>query len=860
MKTLPILLGFLFFASPLFGQFESVNQDFGIYVLHEDTEWGNGASFYDYNHDGWDDLTTANGDSAIQFFQNDGTGNLIEVELDLPEIQYAQVKAVVWVDYDNDGDSDLFFSQYGGRLYLLNNDGNLSFTDVTAEVGISTASYNYYGVAFGDVNKDGHLDFYISKYYNPSINPQSEFSSVFYLNTGNGTFVDNTIAAGLFQSPSPSFQSVFFDYNADGYLDIYIIVDRAMWPNELFINNGNGTFTEVSDLLGAAVGVDSMCASPGDYDNDLDLDLYLADGSIGNVLLQNNFPNNFQNRASSMGVTVNKICWGSNWLDVDNDGWQDLFVSTTVGLFTSAPNVLLKNNGPNGFTEMSQVWGIGTDNSPSMCNVIGDFNNDGNFDYYNNNNYPSYSDLWLSSTSTNNFISLTFEGTVSNKDAVGTVAEVFFNGMQNIRLKQFGESYLAQNSGKEIVGLGSASIVDSLIIKWPSGLTDKYFNIIANDHYHFIEGQSTPEPFELIASDLTICPSQQIILDGGEAAQWLWNTGYDQRYLTVTEPGTYQVQVTNEFGLSYLTNTIVIESQAAPSVSIEMTNPTCSGYTNGSIELSFTYEENTLIYLNNEVTSNLISNLGAGTYEYQVISQSGCLTSDQVSLVEPSALSAEFSITQPMCSSNFGLVEVTDITGGIEPYTTDFLGIDPTSIPAGDYLFLVIDNQGCPFVGNYEIIAPLPLELTVTTTPQIDDLPGTISFSSVGGTGVIQYLLDDQPITEVNTIEAQTGTHFITAIDENGCSVTNEVFVGFEVGIESFNQTFSIQPNPASTEMTVVVDSDLISQSIEVFSATGQLIYSKKINSFSSKIDCSKWSEGIYVLSIGNQQQKLIIQ
>jgi len=860
MKSYILMFGIVFLSLLTNAQFDLVSQEMGVTVLHEGTDWGNGASFFDFNHDGWDDLTTANGDSTLQFFQNNGAGTLVELEINLPINDFAQVKAIVWVDYDNDGDSDLFISQYGGRLYLLNNLGNLNFTDVTAEAGISTGIYNYYGVSFGDVNKDGYLDFYISKYYNPAVNPQAEYSSVFYMNTGTGAFVDMTTASGLFQSPSPSFQSVFFDYNKDGYLDLFIIVDRVMWPNELFVNNGNGTFTEVSDLMGASVGIDSMCANLGDYDNDLDLDIYITDGVIGNVLLQNNYPNNFQNRAASAGVTVNKICWGSNWLDADNDGWQDLFVATTIGLFTDAPNIILKNNSQDGFSDMSQAWGIGTDNSPSMCNVIGDINNDGYFDYYNNNNYPSYSELWQSETGENNFVSMTFEGTISNRDAVGTEAIVYFNNTHNLRLKQFGESYLAQNSGKEIVGVGSAEIIDSIIIHWPSGLVNKYFDLLPNNQYHFIESQSGFQQNELSTMDFTICPNQEIILDGGEGESWLWNNGYDGRFLSITEPGTYQVQITDQTGIVYLTNEINITEQQPPVTVVTSFNPTCFNYSNGWVEFEYTYEENTLLYFNNEVILNSSSNLEAGIYEYALISQSGCSVSGVVELTEPEEFYADYVITEPACANDLGQIEILNVAGGTPPYFTDFFGQDPSSVPQGDYTFLILDNQGCPFVGEYQILSPESILLDLSSSPQIDDAPGLININAVGGTGNLEYFLNGESIGNSSSIEVLTGTYTITVVDENGCSLTDEIEVGFEVSVSEIENQIILYPNPASNEFTLELQSSEVSKELFVYSAQGKLVYSKKINSFKTNVDASNWSEGIYLLKIGDEQKMLIKQ
>jgi hypothetical protein len=841
-------------------QFEMISQSMDIYVKHENTEWGNGASFYDFNRDGWDDLTTANGDSAIQFFVNDGSGILVELDLTLPITITHHVIAIIWVDYDNDKDSDLFITQYGGRLFLLQNVGQLVFTDVTESVGLPITEYKYYGASFADVNEDGYLDFYVSKYYNPLNNPQMEFSSMFFLGNENGTFTNETISAGLLQPPSPSFQPVFFDYDQDGYLDLFIIIDRSFWPNELFRNNGDGTFTEVSDLMDADIGIDSMCANVGDFDNDLDYDIYVTDGPTGNVLLKNNYPLPYVNISEDENLEINQSCWGSLWIDVENDGWQDLFVGTTVGLFTSAQNRFFKNNGGENFSEATTEFGLLGDISPTMCTTMGDINNDGYYDYFNNNNDPFFSDLWRNSGGTNNYIALSFEGVFSNKDAVGTNVKAYFGGNQAMRLKQFGESYIAQNSGKEIFGLGTNELVDSLVIEWPNGLVEKYYNVVPNHFYHLIEGNAPIQTFQVVSNDTSICPGETIVLDGGEGLAWEWNNGITTRFLDVTEPGTYQVLVTDINGIVYQTNEITIVSQDLPVVEISTYNPTCSDYSNGIIQFEYTYEENTLLFLNDEVVFNTVSNLPAGTYNYSIISQSGCSSSGEIILQDPPLVFANYQTTDGQCADSFGQLVINDISGGIPPYTTDFFGLNPNEIPDGNHLFLVLDSQGCPFVGEFEIQIPEPIQVVTSSTPQIGDVLGQISIETSGGYGVLEYFLNGISIGNSSTIDAPSGIHTITVVDQNGCSTSIQIEVGFEISVEENNVVLDLYPNPASSIITLQTSSAEISNNLLVYSSTGSLILNQKINSFKTNIDISNWSEGIYLVRLGDQQSMLIKQ
>jgi hypothetical protein len=509
---------------------------------------------------------------------------------------------------------------------------------------------------------------------------------------------------------------------------------------------------------------------------------------------------------------------------------------------------------------MSSEYGFGNDNSPSMCSVIGDIDNDGYFEIFNNNNDPFFSDLWKHAGGTNNYLGLTLEGTISNRDAVGTSVKAYYGGMQAIRLKQFGEAYIAQNSGKEIFGLGTTETVDSLVIQWPNGLVERYYNLVSNQFYHFIEGNATSQIFQLISSETTLCPGQTIILDAGEASSYLWNDGTTDRYNYVSEPGDYQVEITDQNGIVYLTNLISIVEQAPPFIEVTSASPTCNGYSNGSISFDYSYEENTLLYFNDQVIFENMSNLTAGEYSYSLISQSGCYTNGVVVLNEPEMVHAEFNTYNPQCADNFGKIEVFNITGGTAPYSIDYFEQDPEALSEGENAFLVLDNQGCPFVGEYEIVAPETISLELSSSPQVGEISGEIYISANGGTGALEFFLNGESIGNNNTVEALTGNYTITAVDENGCEVTSDILVGFEVLVNEIESQLSCYPNPISNQFTIEIGSLDISEQLFVFSAQGKLVFSEKINSFKTKVDASNWSEGIYLLKIGNEQKLLIKQ
>jgi hypothetical protein len=318
--------------------------------------------------------------------------------------------------------------------------------------------------------------------------------------------------------------------------------------------------------------------------------------------------------------------------------------------------------------------------------------------------------------------------------------------------------------------------------------------------------------------------------------------------------------VTDQNGIIYLSNQISFSEQIQPTTEITSYNPTCFNYSNGLIQFDYSYEENTLLYLNNEVIFNTGENLFAGIYNYSIISQSGCSTSGVVILEEPEEVVAEFTSENPLCHDGLGQIEITSINGGSTPYLTDYFGLNPGSIPSGEYTFLIVDSQGCPFVGEYQIISPESIQLELSSSPQIDDSPGLISINAFGGTGSLEYFLNGESIGNIGSVEILTGTYLITVVDENGCSYSEEIEVGFEVSVDEIENQFTFYPNPATEEFTLEVRSSDLSKSLFVYSAQGKLVLAEKINSFITNIDASNWSEGIYLLKIGDEQKMLIKQ
>ena len=451
---------------------------------------GGGISFVDFDNDGWDDITLGTEDGQPVLFFKNINGSFAEVFPNL-EDDSTQNKQVIWVDYDNDGDKDLYVSGYQTPNKLYRNDGNLNFSNVTLESGLSFFGINNFGATWGDYDNDGYLDIYLT------IRDIDEPNRL-YRNNGDGTFTDQSIFAGISQTGHLSFTASFFDYDKDGWLDLYEANDRNWTTNILYRNNGDGTFTDVSVASGAGLRMDAMSTTIGDYNNDGWLDIYITntfyiydEGEKGNVLLKNNGDGTFTNVAEVSGTIFNSTAWGAVFLDAENDRDLDLYVSGMFGVDEAPllPSAFYENLG-DGIFEIPSGAGFQNDTEESYSNAIGDINNDGFADIVVLNEQSNLF-LWQNLChlfNSNNWLKIKLQGTVSNKDGIGSYIEVHTASGSQYRYTVCGEGYLSQNSSSEFFGFGEETIVEYVKIKWLSGIEDIIYDVDVNQEISITEG------------------------------------------------------------------------------------------------------------------------------------------------------------------------------------------------------------------------------------------------------------------------------------------------------------------------------------------------------------------------------------
>lgn len=460
--------------------------------------FGAGLSLADIDGNGLQDITwcTAEGQTLDIFLQTD-SGFIPWLPQGLQSYIEA-ARSVYWVDYDNDGDKDLFTSFYtwypgfdfNPGVRLFRNDSFI-FTDVTEASGIIPDSGPSYASSWTDFNQDGYLDLHIS------VRQFGEDQhNRLYRNDGQGGFIDMTSEFGLQDYQGVSFQGLFFDSDGDGDSDLIVANDKTNTINKFYVNQNVDGFIDMSEESGVGINIDGMGVDVADTDGDGDLDVYMTNtgnGGLGemsgNAYFRNDGGNSFTHEGDYPFGTQVSTFWGCNFQDFDSDGDPDLF-AVNQGPTATTSVFMYENLGEGLYVDYP---GTAFDSVPGrhFGSAAADMNGDGRMDLAVLDMMEGKNRVWLNTQTAFNWVDVSLTGTVSNRDAIGVWLEVWNGESRQVDFTTCGNSYGGQDGDNHIFGLGEFESVDSLIIRWPSGFTNILYDIPANHHLNIKEDTSS---------------------------------------------------------------------------------------------------------------------------------------------------------------------------------------------------------------------------------------------------------------------------------------------------------------------------------------------------------------------------------
>ena len=520
--------------------FRHINGAEGAYHLPETL--GAGGAFFDADNDGNLDIYLVNSgywkesssgdETPSALYRNSGDGTFTDITMTAGvgnSGNYGQGAACA--DYDNDGDVDLYVTNFGVNvLYRNNSDG--TFTDVTALAGTGDPAWSS-SACFLDYNRDGHIDLFVVNYLVYSLDvpylPCGEdgiqtycHPSLFegapdtlYRNNGDGTFTDVSHEAGvggiggLFHGKGLGVVSA--DFNNDGAPDLYVASDDTR--NDFFYNNGDGTFSEISLLAGCAysfngVAQAGMGVATDDYNGDGWLDIFVTNLSYEtNALYRNNGDGTFTDVIYEAHLGKESylfVGFGTGFFDADNDGWRDIFIANghiidniedTHGVLTyRQPDQIFRNQGDGTFQEVSASAGdYFQSTAVSRGALFGDYDNDGDIDMLVTQSNGPVTLLRNETETQHNWIRIKTVGVISSRDGTGTRVTLTAGGHTQIQEINRGASYLSSHDGRLHFGLGVHTTVDRLEVRWQSGVVQVFENLLTNREHVISEFSDTPE-------------------------------------------------------------------------------------------------------------------------------------------------------------------------------------------------------------------------------------------------------------------------------------------------------------------------------------------------------------------------------
>lgn len=650
---------------------------------------GVAVSVVDMNGDGLDDIARMNSGHDL-YYELQKTGDKFD-SVHASNTGSSSAWSMVVGDVNNDGIRDVAVG-FNGSAKLVTAASNLSSFNL---VTLPHSSFFLQNMNFADINQDGWIDMW---------GCNDNALSAMWGNNGSGAYPDTTQFFNPATTPttdnSGNYGTIWTDFDNDGDIDFYVAHCRQSVNNsadgrrinQLFVNDGTNHFSDdVSGTYGLRDGGQTWTASFEDIDNDGDLDVVLTDYDVPARLLENDGSGHYTEITSGSGFVLDIMPIESKMEDFDNDGYVDILV-------TGDDARLFHNNHDHTFTLLSNVF----NNNNMESFALGDLNHDGQIDVY-----ASYSNIyttptsvddvvWLNNTNNgNHFITLDLQGTVSNRDGLGARVEVYGAWGKQIREVRSGESYGTTNSFMCHFGLGSATTVDSVIVRWPSHIVDKLYNRAADQFIKVVENTcSSPDNIITFNGPSVLCGGQSVVMNAPAGYAYLWSTGATTQSITVSTQGEYNVKVTSGACSSISKTFTVLQSpDETPAITALSATNFCEGDSvilSGPVASAYTWS--------NGATTQNVAIYQPGTYTLTIQGSCAQFTSAPITI---SSYPSHVTSVTPAATCDNGAVTLGAVATG-SPVWYDAATAGTVVGTGASYTTPVISNTTTYYVESHD--------------------------------------------------------------------------------------------------------------------------------------------------------------
>jgi hypothetical protein len=709
------------------------------------------TTIVDWNNDGMDDIIRLD-QGRYCYIEIQRTNNTFRTQY-MGDFGSGSQWAMCAADLDHNGYMDILAggSSPSIQIFMTNNAG----TGMTLQT-LPNSGFFLQNATFADINNDGWVDAFLC---------DDNAESHVYLNNGAGILTESSIinfdVTGT--DDSGNYGSVWTDFDNDGDFDLYIAKCRqgvnsptdGRRINVMFVNNGNGTFTENAAAHGLAIGWQSWTSAFGDLDNDGDQDVVITNHDYQSQILENDGAGNFTDITNATNFDIDDITPIQSVVeDFDNDGFMDIFV-------TGSDDRFYRNNGNMTFTKVDNLF----DGNDMESFSIGDLNHDGFVDIYGSYatiyTNPSNIDdvVWMNGGNTNKFLTVQLKGTVSNHQAIGAKVRIYGAFGQQVREVKCGESYGTVNSSMLHFGLGTNVMVDSVVIEWPSGIEQTLTNISTNQFLTVIESDCVaPAAIMSTLGGLVICNGTTTTLQAPAGYNYLWSNGATTQSVVIGTTGEFNFvlsQSGNNCTSVSPTVSIALNPDETPSITAASEIEFCDG---GSVTLLGPAGLSSYQWSNGDVNQNTVIT-SSGNYTLTINGScqqwtSNAITVNVVTATAPTA--ADVNIPAP------GSASLNAVGNNISWFATNTGG---TPIATGNNFNTPVLNANTTYYVQSAATIGGGLFITGETNHT-----GTSNYSSNGSTNATTTfeVLSNCTLKTVKTYTDTYGTRKIDIYDDQG--------------------------------------------------------------------------------------------